>query len=313
MSEYVLGLDGGGTRTLAALAQRTGDLCEVWRTSGINPFDRPDYGEILEDLLSHVPRREVAYAVLGLPGYGEVEEVSRTLEALVRRLLESVPLCVLNDVQVAYYGAFLDEDGVLLLAGTGSMAWAKKGHEQVRVGGWGEFIGDEGSAYWIGTEALRRLTWALDGRIEDRGFLTTMLDALQAADGSGVLRWRYHLTHPRSEVAQLSQRVDELAEARSPTALSILDHAAQLLAHQALTAARRLHMQPFALRLSGGVFRSRTVRERVIQLLPDALLQETILPPVGGALWMAARRAGWNPTDQWVRNLRTALLREGIT
>ena len=69
----------------------------------------------------------------------------------------------MNDVEAAFVGAFAGRPGVLLLAGTGSMAWGSDGTRQVRTGGWGEGFGDEGSAYWIGRRALGLASQALDG------------------------------------------------------------------------------------------------------------------------------------------------------
>ena len=88
---------------------------------------------------------------------------------------------VVNDVRVAFDGAFACGPGALILSGTGSMAWASLGRPNsphVRVGGWGDLFGDEGSGYWIGREALTLVSRHLDGRASVPAFAEGLLAAI---------------------------------------------------------------------------------------------------------------------------------------
>lgn len=308
--EWVLGLDGGGSKTLLALANRDGQvLGPVW-AGGINPFDNPQWKDNLSQIWTHCPRplSEVGFAALGMPGYGEVPAVSADLEQAAQSALGPVPHAVVNDVQVAFSGALAGESGVLVLSGTGSMAWAGAGEKQLRVGGWGDYFGDEGSAYWIGHQALNSLSKALDGRILDAGFAAAMLQTIGAHDFNEVLAWFYGLEHPRSEVARLAQTVDRLGTNGNPTALHLLSRASSELAQLAQTAFRLLN-EPSAQRFSyaGSVFKSATVSEQVRrQLAPLGSWQAPVLAPIGGALLFAAQQAGWDITPAWIYRLQQA-------
>lgn len=307
---WVLGVDGGGTKTLLALADRQGRVLGPLAAGGTNPFDNPAWRDNLEQLLGRCPRplSEVAQAALGLPGYGEVPATDALQERAVQGLIPA-PHALHNDVAAAFAGALGGGPGVLVLAGTGSMAWGEAGGRQVRVGGWGDGFGDEGSAFWIGQQALGDLSKALDGRIHDPAFAAGVLRAAGASDGAGLLAWYYGLGHARSEVARLAQAVDALAEAGNPTAARLLERGAAELAFLAQTA-RRLLADPQAGRFSraGGVFGSRTllasVRSRLAAL---GEWQEPLASPVAGALLLAARRAGWEADPAWLGRVEKGL------
>ena len=301
---WVLGIDGGGSKTLLALANLQGEVLGPFAAEGINPFDNPAWKENLEALLHRCPRplSEVTYAALGMPGYGEVPAVSAEQDQLAQQLVP-IQHSLLNDVQVAFVGALAGQSGVLVLSGTGSMAWAGSGDKQLRVGGWGEGFGDEGSAFWIGRQALGDLSKALDGRIQNSAFAEGMLQAIGVRDGAELLAWFYGLEHPRSQVARLAKTVDELAEAGNPVAVNLLRYAAVELTHLAQTAHHRLG-DPSANRFSyaGSVFNSRTLREAVrANLSPLGTWQAPLLPPIGGALLYAAQRAGWGVDSSWIQ------------
>lgn len=310
--EWVLGLDGGGSKTLLALADRQGRVLGPVRAEGINPFDNPAWKVNFTGLIERCPRplSEVAYAALGMPGYGEVHAVSAEQEMLARATMHGGRFAVLNDVQAAFVGALAGQPGVLLLSGTGSMAWAGDGDKHsVRVGGWGDGFGDEGSAYWIGKQALSALSKALDGRIIDPAFATAMMEAIGVQAGGGLLAWFYGLEHPRSGVARLAKVVDGLAGLGNPTATRLLEGADDELILLAQTAFRLLN-EPTANRFSyaGSVFDSNTIRERVRGALePLGSWRPPVLNPVGGALLYAAGRAGWTVDQDWMGNVGKGL------
>lgn len=306
--EWVLGLDGGGSKTFLALANREGEVLGPVVAEGINPFDNSQWKHNLAGLFARCPRpiSEVAYATFGMPGYGEVPAISTELEQAALEVAGNAPHAVLNDVEVAFVGALAGEAGVLVLSGTGSMAWAGSGTQQIRVGGWGDGFGDEGSAYWIGHLALSSLSKALDGRIQDPTFSQEMMQSIGVKDITELLAWFYGLEHPRSHVARLAKTVDELANAGSPTAKRLLAQAAGELSLLAQTAFYLL-ADPAARHFSyaGSVFKSDTVCRHVRQNLePLGLWQAPVLPPIGGALLYAAQKTGWQIDQQWIYKLQ---------
>ncbi|SEQ73693.1 BadF-type ATPase [Faunimonas pinastri] len=312
----VIGLDGGGSKTLLAVARPDGTAAACFREAGSNPFDAPDWRGVLQRLkaraVDFLPSTEAA--VFGLPGYGEVSAVSAAQEAAAQEF-GAFPLRVLNDVHAAYEGAFVGQPGVLLLAGTGSMAWAASAAgENVRVGGWGDAFGDEGSAYWIGRETIARVSRMIDGRLPPSGLaeaLFTHLGLSRDDRQEALIDWYGSRTHPRSDLARLAQFVDGAAETGDAQALRILDDAAEHLAAHVLAAWKAI-VEPGAdeseIRWSfaGGAFRSRILLDRVTAKI-GTRPTDPALPPIGGALWRAARDAGWTVNETWLSRLGKSL------
>jgi glucosamine kinase len=315
MPEWVLGLDGGGTKTILALANKNGDVLGPFIGAGVNPFDQPNWKKELEALLQQCPikRDEIAFSSFGLPGYGESVAINAQQLEVVKNFAGTKSVA-LNDVAVAFAGALAGKPGVLTLAGTGSMAWAGDGATEIRVGGFGDGFGDEGSGYWIGQQALQKLSWTLDGRLDDDRYRDTMLEAIGASDAEGLISWFYGLEHQRSRVAALAKNLDQLADADNLTAIDILLEAANLLAAHGKTAWRKLELQPgSSISYAGSVFKSRTIRETVRHQLEDLGRWEApIALPISGALIDAATRANWttdsswNETD-WIERINTTL------
>ncbi len=310
MPEWVLGLDGGGTKTILALANKNGEVLGPFIGTGVNPFDQPQWKKELETLLEKCPikRDEIAFSSFGLPGYGESVAINAQQLEVVQDFAGTNSVA-LNDVAVAFAGALAGKPGVLILAGTGSMAWAGDGAMEIRVGGFGDGFGDEGSGHWIGQQALQKLSWTLDGRLEDDRYRDAMLEAIGAIDAEGLISWFYRLEHQRSRVAALAKTVDQLADADNLTAIDILLEAANLLAAHGKTAWQKLELQPgSSISYAGSVFKSRTIRETVRHQLEDLGRWEAPLAsPIAGALIDAATRAHWTIETQWIERINTTL------
>ncbi|MCW6511684.1 N-acetylglucosamine kinase [Lichenifustis flavocetrariae] len=305
--DLILGLDGGGTKTILAVTDRDGSIHHLGRYPPLDPFTHPDWADRLREVLSHIYpwRARLADGVFALPCHGEVARLSEQQNVVAYQQLEC-PQEVVNDVEAAFDGALTGHPGVLLLAGTGSMAWAGNGQRTMRCGGWGDVFGDEGSAYWIGREALAEIGRALDGRSPNESFAQAMLAGL-GIKPDALLGWCYDLPTRRAPIAALALRVDAEAEAGDIAALSILTRAGDALAAHAEACAQRLHLpRPLVWSHAGSVFRSRTVMTRVIERL-GAEPRTPRLPPVGGALLRAARRAGWIVDGTWIERLDRVL------
>ena len=295
----VAAVDGGGTKTAAALADAAGRVTLLPPGAGCNPQDNPGWAEALGAVLA-VAGRPVA-AVLGLPGWGEVAAHDRAVAARVAAWLPGAE--IVNDVDLAWRGAFPDGRGVLILSGTGSMAWARGG---VRVGGWGDLIGDEGSAFRIGERALAEMARVIDGRSGEAGFAR----ALGARLGCGVegfapLDWAMAQAHPRAAVAGVARHVDALAEAGDGVARAILTGAGGDLAGLGRVAARRAGLEAADWAAAGSVFRSRTVMAAVAAGMGRPAVPAR-LSALGGGLVAAARRAGWEAGPDWQARVAAA-------
>jgi glucosamine kinase len=308
MADLVAALDGGGTKTQAAWVDDSGNVTLGRALAGCNPQDGADWAENLQQALRGLPT-ETVHTTLGIAGFGEVPKDDEQVLSLVAEGLTGTAE-VLNDVALAYRGAFPSGGGVLILAGTGSMAMALGPKGLHRTGGWGDAYGDEGSAYWIGRAALALASKQADGRLHDSGFaaaLSAKLGLPAKSDPFALLAWVTGLTHQRPTIAQVARHIDQMAQTGDADAISLLQSAAEEL-HQHMLAvaglAGLLDSAPWA--CAGSVFNSDTLRSAlaILRCQPPV---EPVLDALGGGLWLAAKAAGW-PVDQtWVTRMAASL------
>lgn len=310
----VLGLDGGGTKTIIALADRSGAVLKLIDGVSLDPTAAKDWLARLSDQLSDATAGQgaPAAAVFGLSFHDEIKAFTAEQEEVAARLLPASRVIVDNDVRIAFDGAFASGGGVLLLAGTGSMVWASRNgpdDPHHRVGGWGDTFGDEGSAYWIGRESLALTSQAIDGRRPEAvDFANAILTELSIARDA-LIDWVYSLDNQRTSVAGVALITAKLGVNGSEAARTILDQACDHLAGHVRAAEKLLapvgkQRQPWS--YAGGVFNNPYILEGVKQRLDSAPI-EPALPPIGGALLRAARLAGWETGAAFNQRLKTSL------
>ncbi len=294
MSRLVAGVDGGGTRTRAVLLDEAGR--EVGRAEVPGSVARlAEPGEAASAVAAAVHAALAAAGAgapvdvvwAGLAGAGRTavrEAVRLALEAdgIGRRIV------VGTDVEAAFLDAFGTGPGVLLVAGTGSIAWAQRaGEPPVRVGGWGEHIGDEGSGFWLGREALRRIAWADDGRGTETGLTDALLRELGLDEAAGLVDWAARAG--KADLAALVPNVVAVAEAGDPVAVRLLDEAVEaLVAHvKAAFDATSPWQEPPPLALWGGLLWDegplRKPLLEAVRRLPVEPIERALDPPMGAA------------------------------
>jgi len=308
--DLVLGIDGGGTKTMVALADRSGRIVRTTRAGGTNPIDNPSWRTELAAALGPIGSvPQIIAGVAALPGYGEVDAISAAQSDAVAPVLGGRPHAILNDVDAAQIGAFAGQPGILLLSGTGSMVWARDSEGRShRVGGWGDVVGDEGSGFWIGRRVLGQVAQSIDGRSPP----TPMVEALFAQLGldlshpaDGIEGWVTGLAHSRSAIAALAPIATRFAEAGDAAARAIIAAAADELSRH-VRAIERILGPDAPWSYAGGAFRSPVLLAAVIERIGRPPVAPR-LPPIGGALLAAARLADWSTDDVWIDGLCTAL------
>ncbi|HTJ58978.1 MAG TPA: BadF/BadG/BcrA/BcrD ATPase family protein [Devosiaceae bacterium] len=310
--QSVLAIDGGGSKTLIALADSSGKVTAMASGRGINPMDNPHWRDDLGELFRALGHgsAHIAGAAAALPAYGEVASVSQAQHEAMAELLSPVPRRILNDVDAAHYGAFAGKAGILVLSGTGSMAWARDAEgNSFRVGGWGEAIGDEGSSYWIGMRTIGLASQSIDGRADAAGLvegLFTFLDLDRSNPQDSLTAWVAGLVHGRSGIAALSFLIDQLAEKGDPDARAIIDAAADHLALHATAIAKHLGKERHAWSYAGGTFRSRTLLNAVARKIGTPP-RPPILSPIGGALLCAANDLDWPVDEAFIGRLAASI------
>jgi glucosamine kinase len=185
---------------------------------------------------------------------------------------------ITTDAHAACIGAHGEADGGVIVAGTGSVGWAVVGGRTHRVGGWGMPISDEGSGAWLGCEAVRRLLWALDGRIASTGLLRALSEKF-GNDPHAVVNWA-HAASP-GDFGSLAPDIFEHATRSDPIARELIGLAA---GHIDVLADRLIGIGATRLALAGGCapFLTASLNERtkshLVEPLGDAL---------SGALYLA--------------------------
>jgi N-acetylglucosamine kinase-like BadF-type ATPase len=290
---YVLGVDGGGTKTRAAVLAADGTLLGEGRGGPANPHFAP--GETVRRSLRQavdqalaqagIARGEVVLAVGSFAGGWPLSELAPASGV--------APWALVPEHEVWMASALLSGEGAVILSGTGAFEWARGPRGAHRTDGLGMLLGDEGSAYWLAREALVAVGRASDGR----GLATALSQVLREATGgddAGALgRWLYRAdgrVAPRHEVAALAPVVTRLAQAGDRVASAICRRAAQHLWRGAATCIRRsgLADRAFPLVLAGGVLAAPAVREPLVAMLAQAYPRARAVRPRFGPAVAAA-------------------------
>lgn len=307
----IVGIDGGGSKTLVATADSSGRVKALVRGRAISPLEADGWSTALaEQVRPFTPDPGLLAVAAALPAYGEVEGVSAAQRQVIADLFGAVPQRVLNDVDAAHIGAFAGGAGILILSGTGSMAWARDDAGlSYRTGGWSEVIGDEGSGYWIGKRILEAVSQSIDGRAGHTGLVDAVFEDLdlEVADLVNELEgWASTLENPRSQIAALAPLASRLAGQGDEIALSIIGRAADELARHVRTLERRLAAPSLHWSYAGGSFSSNVLREALVERLGRPPVPPR-LPPIGGALLAAAQHLGWQTDQGWIDRLARSI------
>ena len=221
--------------------------------------------------------------------------------SILNQLLRAGRLIVTTDAEIALSGAVEAGQGIIVIAGTGSIALGRRGSRTVRAGGWGFLFGDEGSAFDMVRQAARAALRMEEGWGPPTALRQALLEATSSIDSNEMLHCFYTPEWPRDRVAGLAPLIDTAAEAADPIALEILQGAAQQLA--TLVASVRSQLwnpgQPVEVAYSGGVYRSGRVLERfrlLIELESGNRCGPPKHSPAEGALLESYRAAGLGVT-----------------
>jgi N-acetylglucosamine kinase-like BadF-type ATPase len=175
----------------------------------------------------------------------------------MRRIAAGARVAVVNDALVALVAGVGDAPGVVVICGTGSIAYGRnRDNAAARAGGWGHVLGDEGSGYWIGRQALRVVTRAADGRGPRTALARRVLDHFGVPRASDLVTRVYEEGAGHPALAQLAREVQQARDEGDELATRILEQAAHELVKAARSVVDRLHLaeETFDFILSGGVF-----------------------------------------------------------
>lgn len=298
MNGLVVGIDAGGTKTRAFAVARGGEIVGRGAGGGANLLSSPDpQGAIGAALREALAGRRPDAVVLACAGGERATDRERGRAILASLLGPDVAVEVTHDAKAALYGGNAAGCGVVLIAGTGSIAYGRNGQgDEARAGGWGYLVGDEGSAVWIGTEGLRAASYDHDGRGSPTLITRHLFEDLGVADFGGVLGLLYGKPHPPPAVLAATRAVARAYAAGDAIAVNIVQRGARGLARMAGVVARRLVMEDGPVYLAGGAFENvrpleKAVRLELLALLPRAAVEPVREEPAMGAARLAAMLA----------------------
>ncbi|MBV9846648.1 MAG: hypothetical protein JOZ47_16500 [Kutzneria sp.] len=233
---YVVGVDAGGSHTRAVVVGPGNGIVATGQAGGANPVAHGVDTAIarlesaLRDATATLRPELVTHCVIGLAGGATGgAPVRRAVSELAGRLGFDGGCTLVSDVEVAFAAGTESADGVLLLAGTGAVAAELKDHREIRhVDGDGWLLGDDGSGFWLGRQAVRAALAQLDGRGAPTALLGTVAEALDAEPSTHALRTAAY-RRPPVTLAGLAPLVDNAAREGDTVATAIVDNAAELL------------------------------------------------------------------------------------
>lgn len=280
--EYVIGVDAGGTATTASAYEWESGSALGTGTSGFgNPLNH--YGMAMTHLEEAIRGamaglqgscRFILAGVAGATAGGWNSQMAQTLSGMF-----GCPAQVETDARLALEGALKGGDGILLIAGTGSIAQGRRGKTMQLAGGWGNLVGDEGSGYDLVRRAIRLMTRDVDWGLPERPVCRAVREFFGMPDARAVVGWIQQ--HVKGEIAAASPVVEQAAYDGDPDAMRFLTEAGESLANLVIPLSRRLALPPgFPLALQGSLVRKvEPVRASLMDCLRKAGVAPMLLPP----------------------------------
>lgn len=293
MKGLAIGVDAGGTSTRAAIS-RDGAFLKEYAAAGASAsaLGIEETSRRLAQAIETVASGEQPQAIyVGAAGAGRAE-VAQALEASLTKRFSGAVIRVVDDARIVLRAVARSGPGLVLIAGTGSIAYAEDAAGQShRAGGYGYLLGDDGSGFAIGLAAARQLARVLDGR-GPQDELTAAIGGRLGISTQAQLFDRIYLDDTRVAVlASLAQSVIELAGAGVRSANKIVQAAALELADLVKVVAKKSGLQNATVPLvfSGGLFKENSVLTFLLETrlqsdLPGAEINKQGVEPHRGAL-----------------------------
>jgi N-acetylglucosamine kinase-like BadF-type ATPase len=314
MTRLYFGIDGGQSSTKALLADETGKVIGRGRGGPCNHVGsmegRAKFLSAVGDCLRQAYHEaglestsvRFASVCLGLSGGAEDKE------AYIKELIPSERYKLTHDAEIALIGGTAGEPGIIIIAGTGSIAFGRNGQMQTaRAGGWGYIFGDEGGGFDLARQGLRRALQYEEGWGPPTVLHKALLEASGAASANALLHELYN-KFDRQQIAGYAKLVTNAAEQGDEVALEVLKTAAESLTSYVTGVYNQLFKKGETVQIVavGGVFKSHAFTQKLMQNIYTSILcplGSPKLSPAAGALLEALRQDGNS-------NLLTGLERE---
>lgn len=243
MTEYVIGIDSGGTSTVADAYDVNGKILAHVKAGFGNLLNNQETAlknlrSVVEKIQSELGSKNCQAIIMGVAGIdsGDFKQIIRQTFSHV-----SAEIVLLNDAWLAHYALLKGKDGCLIISGTGSIAIGRYQEKEARSGGWGNLLGDEGSGYAISKQLIVSV---LDAYDENRRYSSLEQKLLEEYGFETVFELvKFVYSSSKDQVAQMASFIAEAAENNDLQALSILEQAGQDLGLLALKLIHKLEME----------------------------------------------------------------------
>jgi len=227
--DYIIGIDGGATSTKATAYNLTGNVLYQTKSGYSNVLINPKIAlenirKVIDECLNQLINHTCVYLYLGIAGIN-----SGTVKSELEMLLSAYNISyeVTSDAVIAHAASLQGKDGIMVLAGTGSVIYAKKKDNYQMAGGWGHLLGDEGSGYWIVIEYLKKCIQQYEKNQHIPKLCMVLLEKMQVENLPAIKGFIY--TKSKAEIADFAQIIVEFINP-DPFVEEIITKAAQHLA-----------------------------------------------------------------------------------
>ena len=314
---YLLGVDGGGTKMLGALATLDGEIVKTYKAGpasyhavGIDQVEK-NLRELLDNLVDG-DVSQLKACCLGFAGCGRPSDY-KVLNPMLKKVGILKKTMLVGDMAIALMGGALEPKGVIVIAGTGSIVYGI-GDDGVpaRAGGYGHWFADEGSGFRLSHKALIAIMKASDGRIKPVSFEKKALKALGLKKPNDLIPWATNKNKEgtiKTEMAAVAPVVIEAAKNRDRTAKQIINEEVDELALAVKTVIGKIKSKELPkVILVGGVVESnpeyfRWLKNGIRRAVKGVKVTSPKSSAAVGAVIGAANKAGMEITPAFIKNL----------
>lgn len=299
MDSYVVGWDGGGTKTAMQARSLDGTVLLNSESLGLNynSYSEDELKKTVHTLISMMDNlpgglkacRMLCISTAGLSNPKAVEFFNNN----IRNEGLTCDIRIFGDYEGALYGALGKPEGVVLVSGTGSVCFGRNesGHSY-RAGGWGHIIDDEGSGYAIGRDILSAAVKSYDKRIPKSILYDLVLEKLQGNSVEDIIQYIYKPSTGKKEIAAFAPLLIKAAERKDRQAVEIEEKAALALTNLAIPVIKELDMENSEIAFTGGILTNfesiyMKVKNRLLKIYPQLKIIKAKYDSVSGITLMA--------------------------
>lgn len=296
--KYIIGIDGGGTKSIGYITDETGKLLGKSEEGSLNIHSqgevevKSNLHSIINSLIDIVDCKieDLELISMGIAGVGRVKDRERFL-SIIDELGIKVNFLLTTDIHIALLGAHGKEEGILILSGTGSMAIGIDNMgKEYRLGGWGHIIGDEGSGYDIGKKGLSLVAKTIDGLKDSDSLVEMVYDMYGVENTDDFVRYIYSNTRTKADIARISKAVYQCAVKGDQNCLDMINSASQDLVDLAIGLINKIdNIDDLNISIAGGVFENMDLvngyfASGLYDHYPDMRIVRPMYSPTIGAL-----------------------------